>query len=68
MCPSCGYDDLEAIRDARAEERERCAKIADNYAASCKRGSSMSSMAEDTWGYVHATEIAKLVRKANSDA
>ncbi len=31
MCPSCGYDDVGAIQDAREEERERCAKIAESF-------------------------------------
>jgi hypothetical protein len=44
-------------------ERERCAKIAEDYAAECAKGSSVSSMAEDVWGETHGKLIAKLIRE-----
>ncbi len=57
---------MEQLMKERAEavatERERCAKIADDYAAYCKRGGTMSSMAEDAWGAVAALAIAKMIR------
>lgn len=48
--------------DAVAAERERCAKIADDYVAQCQRGSAVSSMAEDAWGAQAGREIAKAIR------
>lgn len=43
-------------------ERERCAKIADDYAEEHRRGSSVTSVVEDAWGVAHGKAIAKLIR------
>lgn len=51
----------KAVRD----ERERCARIAAAYAQTCRGGSAMSSMAEDSWGAVVGDEIAKLIRRTD---
>jgi hypothetical protein len=48
--------------DPVAAERERCAKIADARAASCRFGSPISSTSEDIWGAVAADEIAAAIR------
>lgn len=45
-----------------ADAIEECAKVADRHAASCDRGSPVSSMAEDAWGAVAAREIADAIR------
>ncbi len=51
-----------AIFLAIAMERERCAKIADDYAAYCKHRSAVSSMADEPWGVGAALAIAKTIR------
>ncbi len=54
---------FESATDAaRARERERCAKIADEHARLCIHGGPMTSMAEDHWGCVAAKEIALKIR------
>lgn len=41
---------------------ERCAKIADIEEERHRKGSPVSSMAEDTWGAMTAKEIAEAIR------
>lgn len=66
FAPDLRSDETKAVDDrvakARADERERCAKIADAHAAQCRRGSPVSSMAEDNWGLVAARDIAAAIR------
>lgn len=43
---------------------EECARIADAYAAQCKKGGPASSMAEDLWGASAGRDIAAAIRSA----
>lgn len=52
----------ENIAAAIVAERERCAKIADAEEERHKRGSPVSSMAEDVWGANAAKLIAEAIR------
>lgn len=45
----------DLIESVANRERERCAKIADDYAAMCRPG--------DLWGDAHGKEIAKRIRE-----
>lgn len=59
-----GHD--AGVEDGEARERERCAKIADKFAEDCKRGSPLSSAAEDAFGVVAAVHIAAAIRRGGA--
>lgn len=51
----------ELMTTIRNQERERCAKIAEDYAKEHAQGVG-GSMAEEMWGLTHGQRIAKLIR------
>jgi hypothetical protein len=59
----------DLIEATISKERERCARIADDYAANCKEEIKIvktSGIAEDMWGEIHGKAIAALIRRGDT--